>query len=106
MPRTVRAGRTRLFAPLRVSFSAVAYYDLGRSLLDRRQFREAVDCFRLALPAMSESSSLHNDLGVALASTGDLRDAIDEFRQAVSLEPEFDEARRNLQSALRADHGG
>lgn len=85
---------------------AIAQYDMGRSLLDRRQFKEAVKYFRAALPAMFESPSLHNDLGVALASTGDLRDAIEEFKQAVSLEPGFDEARRNLESALRVEHGG
>jgi len=85
---------------------AAAQYGLGRVLLDRGKFKEAVECFRSALHAMPGSSSLHNDLGVALASAGDFRDAIEEFKQAVSLEPAFDEAQRNLASALRAGHGG
>jgi Flp pilus assembly protein TadD len=80
-------------------------YELGRALLDRRQFGEASECFRAALQSMPASSSLHNDLGVALASAGDLRQAIEQFRQAVSLDPRLDEARRNLASAERAEHG-
>jgi predicted membrane-bound spermidine synthase len=79
-----------------------AQYELGRLLLDHREFGEASKCFRAALPSMPASSSLHNDLGVALASTGDLRDAIEQFRLAVSLDPAFAEARRNLASAERA----
>jgi Flp pilus assembly protein TadD len=79
-----------------------AQYELGRLLLDRRDFGEASERFRAALNSMPKSSSLHNDLGVALASTGDIRDAIEQFRQAVSLDPQFAEARRNLASAERA----
>jgi spermidine synthase len=74
-------------------------YELGRLLLARREFGEASDCFRTALQSMPNSSSLHNDLGVALASSGDLRDAIEQFKEAVTLDPAFDEARRNLVSA-------
>jgi Flp pilus assembly protein TadD len=81
-------------------------YELGRLLLDRREFGEASERFRAALHSMPESSSLHNDLGVALASAGDLCDAIDQFRRAVSLDPAFAEAQRNLSAAERARHGG
>jgi tetratricopeptide (TPR) repeat protein len=86
--------------------NGAAQYELGRLLLDGRQFREAAQHFLSALRSMPESSSLHNDLGVALASIGDLRQAVEHFRQAVSLDPAFVEARRNLESAERAEREG
>jgi Flp pilus assembly protein TadD len=51
---------------------------------------------------MPNSAGAHNDLGTALASMGQLGQAIEQFKQAVGLEPEFDEARRNLTSATQA----
>jgi len=80
-------------------------YELGRLLLERREFGEASAYFRAALQSMPDSSSLHNDLGVALASSGDFHDAIEQFKQAVTLDPAFDEARHNLASAERAIAG-
>ncbi len=77
-------------------------YQLGRLLLDRGQFKEAAECFRSALESLPTSSSLHNDFGVALASSGNLEQAVEQFRRAVSLDPGFDEARRNLANAERA----
>jgi Flp pilus assembly protein TadD len=62
---------------------------------------EAADHFRAALRVMPNSAGAHSDLGIALASMGQLGQAIDQFKQAVGLEPEFDEARRNLASALQ-----
>ena len=51
---------------------------------------------------MPDSAAAHNDLGIALASLGDLSQATEHFRQAVVLAPSFEEARRNLASALKA----
>ena len=77
-------------------------YELGRLLLERRQFKDAAECFRSAVESMPTSSSLHNDLGVALASDGNLEEAVEHFRRAVSLDPSFAEARHNLASAEHA----
>jgi protein O-GlcNAc transferase len=51
---------------------------------------------------MPNSIEAHNNLGIALASQGKLEDAIDQFQQALRLRPDFEDARRNLGSAVRA----
>ena len=78
-----------------------AQYELGRLLLERREFAAAADHFRAALRAMPDSARAHNDLGVALASKGARDEAIDQFQQALRLQPDFPAARRNLEMALR-----
>jgi spermidine synthase len=76
-------------------------YDRGASLLESRQYREAIALLREAVALMPESAEAHNDLGVALASTGSVTEATRHFREAVTLAPGFTEARRNLESAQR-----
>jgi len=46
-----------------------------------------------------DSAAAHNNLGVALASTGAVKEAAGHFQQAVRLQPDFAEARRNLEAA-------
>jgi len=43
----------------------------------------------------------HNNLGIALGSLGRMEEAIDHFRQALALQPDFEDARRNLATALK-----
>jgi tetratricopeptide (TPR) repeat protein len=43
----------------------------------------------------------HNDLGVALAMQGKFDEAISYFTQALRLDPDYADARRNLQRALQ-----
>ena len=50
---------------------------------------------------MPGSVEAHNNLGIALASQGNLDDAIDQFQQALTLRPDFEDARRNLASAVQ-----
>jgi lipoprotein NlpI len=55
--------------------------------------------YRAALAA-EPSAATHNHLGVLLARSGDLDAAVESFRAAVSLDPEFTNAKTNLQQAL------
>jgi len=71
-------------------------YQHATDLLERREFKKAIDEFRAALLLMPDSVQAHNNLGVALASQGMLNEAIDQFKQALTLQPGFDDARRNL----------
>jgi len=49
-------------------------------------------------PAYAEA---HNNLGVALARQGRLDDAIVHFSESVRLEPNYSQARANLELALQ-----
>jgi tetratricopeptide (TPR) repeat protein len=51
---------------------------------------------------MPGSVQAHNNLGIALASQGKLQDAIDEFQRALGLRPDFEDAKRNLTTAVQA----
>ena len=44
----------------------------------------------------------HNNLGSVIGSQGDLDGAIELFSRAVQLDPDYDEAARNLNKALAA----
>ena len=76
-------------------------YQKGTDLLVARQYPEAITALRSALIWNGESAQAHNNLGIALASTGRMNEAIDQFRLALAIDPEFDDAKRNLAMATR-----
>jgi Flp pilus assembly protein TadD len=43
-----------------------------------------------------------NNLGVALGSLGRIDEAVARFRQALAIDPEYADARKNLETALSA----
>jgi tetratricopeptide (TPR) repeat protein len=75
----------------------------GASLLESGKPREGMQELRAALALMPSSVEAHNNLGIALASQGSLDEAISHFQRALELRPEFEDARRNLATALRAN---
>jgi spermidine synthase/Flp pilus assembly protein TadD len=79
-----------------------AQYELGTLLLGRHEFAEAANAFRAAVRALTGFAAGHNGLGIALANLGETTQAIEEFKRAVDLNPDFEEARRNLASAMRS----
>jgi tetratricopeptide (TPR) repeat protein len=76
-------------------------YQKGTDLLVARQYPEAINALRSALIWNDKSAEAHNNLGIALASTGRMDEAIDQFRLALAIDPEFDDAKRNLAMATR-----
>ena len=70
---------------------------LGSLLVEREQFREAIDVFRAGLALVPDSPQGHNNLGGALAASGRTAEAIAEFEQALRLDPNLVSARRNLE---------
>jgi spermidine synthase len=76
-------------------------YQKGTDLLVARQYPEAITALRSALVWNGESAEAHNNLGIALASTGRMNEAIDQFRLALAIDPEFEDAKRNLAMATR-----
>jgi spermidine synthase len=88
-----------LNAVLRGAF--IEKYQKGTDLLVARQYPEAINALRSALVWNDKSAEAHNNLGIALASTGSMNEAIDQFRLSLALDPEFDDAKRNLAMATR-----
>ncbi|HET9269190.1 MAG TPA: fused MFS/spermidine synthase [Vicinamibacterales bacterium] len=74
-------------------------HEHGRALLEARRFEDAAVELREAAALLPSSAAAHNDLGVALASVNDVAAAAVQFRQAVGINPDFEEARRNLTAA-------
>lgn len=74
----------------------------GAALLESGKPHEAAEELRAALALLPNSVETHNNLGIALASQGKLDEAIAHFHRALELRPGFEDARRNLETALKA----
>jgi spermidine synthase len=101
------AGASQAYAEvlgrgLPVDEEARAHRGLGLALAAQRRFREAVDHYRIALGPQPEDPQLHNMLGAALGLDGDLQGAIEHFSEALRLNPDYDNARRNLEATRAA----
>jgi Flp pilus assembly protein TadD len=64
--------------------------------------REAIPHYQLALVRRPDDAELYNNLGAAWAQLGELDEAILQFRRALELQPNFADAQRNLNQAVRA----
>jgi tetratricopeptide (TPR) repeat protein len=85
--------------------NAAARYDLAIALLEAGRDAEALEHFRRALPSLPNAATAYNALGVALASRHEVVEAAEQFREAVRLDPEFADARANLERALALEAG-
>ena len=98
--RAIAAGRGSA-----ETFGAL-FFRAGSLLVEREQFREAIDVFRAGLALVPESPQGHNNLGGALAASGRTAEAIVEFEQALRLDPNLVSARRNLELLRRKNKKG
>jgi tetratricopeptide (TPR) repeat protein len=78
---------------------AGAWFDLGVSLLARKDAAGATDAFREALRRQPAHAGAHNNLGIILARAGQVSEAAAEFRAALRARPDFEAARTNLARA-------
>ncbi len=78
-----------------------AHRHLANAFLARRDSGRAAAHARRALEIKPDDAVAHNLLGLTLASERRFDEAITEFRQALQINGGYDEARQNLQLALR-----
>ena len=76
-------------------------YARATVLLEQGQFSQAESELRAVLALAPESVEALNNMGVALASLGRLEEAVDMFQRALALQPDFADARRNLEMARK-----
>jgi protein O-mannosyl-transferase len=79
----------------------LAHYCLGIALAKRGRLDEAITEYRMALATKTElTPQIHNTLGRALVAHGQPDEAVGHFREALAIQPDFVEARRNLDRVL------
>jgi tetratricopeptide (TPR) repeat protein len=79
---------------------AIAYQNLGTTLLEAGRAEEAAAAFTRGIEAAPQYAPPYAGLGSALKGTGRLDEAIARFQEALKLQPDFREARFNLANAL------
>ncbi len=79
--------------------------NLGKALQGQGRLEEAADSYRRTLELNPEHVLACNNLGKVQAELGRWDEAVASFRRAVALRPDFNEARRNLEDALRRQGG-
>jgi tetratricopeptide (TPR) repeat protein len=72
----------------------------GKSALDRRDFRGAIEAFRQAVAAAPSDYAAHFNLGFAYTMAGQDSDAATEYKQVLELHPGVYEAQVNLANSL------
>lgn len=70
----------------------------GLSLMNLDRPAEAAEKYRLAL-TISPSADMHNTFGWTLAASGQIPEAIQQFKQALALDPDDQNAQKNLELA-------
>jgi tetratricopeptide (TPR) repeat protein len=85
---------------------AEAHRNLANAFLARRDSVRAAAHARRALELKPDDAVAHNLLGLTLAAERHFDEAIAEFREALQINGGYDEARRNLQLALRLRGSG
>jgi Flp pilus assembly protein TadD len=82
--------------------NVTAVFNLARDGMRRERFQQAVDGFTRALELHPADVRALNNRGVCLLRLGDRDGAVADFLQALSLDPDFAEARRNLELVVGA----
>lgn len=70
----------------------------GYRLLRDRQFREAIEVFKLNVEAYPKSANVYDSLAEAYLASGDRQAAIENYTKALALDPQLESARRALQT--------
>jgi len=74
-------------------------YNLGNSLFQQERHEEAIELFQSATNKKADDfdkGNAHYNLGNAQLKAGQLEEAIESFKEAILLNPEDDDAKRNL----------
>lgn len=91
---------------LRENPKADTYHNnLGKALQGQGRLEEAADSYRRTIELNPSHVLACNNLGKVYAELGQWDEAVASFRRAVALRPDFNEARRNLEDALRRQSG-
>ncbi len=77
---------------------AVAYNNLGLTLLQKGRVDEAIDVFRRGIEREPRMAKFHSDLAVAYMRKADSAAAASEFEKAIEIDPAFYDARLELAS--------
>ena len=77
-----------------------AHLGLAGALLSLHQAPEAAGEYRVALGLGQAREFAENGLACALALEGKLDEAVDHFHEALRIQPNYEDARRNLQQVL------
>jgi tetratricopeptide (TPR) repeat protein len=75
---------------------ADSYQAMGNIALAEENFQEAEKYYRVALAKGPKLSKVLNNLGITLAEQGDTRGGIRAFEMALEIQPNLQEAQRNL----------
>jgi len=81
-----------------------AHFGLGILAAHRGQALEAARHFRAALAANRLSAEAHYQLGLILKAQNQKQEAVGEFQAALKIDPQFQEARRELAKLNSPDH--
>jgi tetratricopeptide (TPR) repeat protein len=76
------------------------WYRKGRALLSSGKPQEALDAFNRCTQITISDAEIWNYKGVAYLQTGQYQDAVDCFKSALSINPAYDEAKKNLGLAV------
>lgn len=82
-------------------------FNRGTSLLGDRKFGEAIPLLEKALNSSDPSlkSKVYYNLGKAYNAMGQKKIALDSFRKALDLDPNFENARKNMELLFQAPRG-
>ena len=75
------------------------YANIGFNLGETHHLPEAVDAYAKSLELDPNDARAHNDLGVALVQLGEYEKAAEQFDDTLRIDPNYSDAKRNLEYA-------
>ena len=81
--------------------SASAYFSLGDSLYEKKDFIGSEAAYRQSIALDPNNDKAHNGLGATLRNQGKLEDAIASYKTAIRINPNYANAYYNLGLALK-----